>query len=195
MYMNYMDVMVNKYGKELAMELIEELLDWRDIEDYEGLYRVSEWGDVMSLKGGEKRLLSKKHGANGYLFVTLCRNGKEKTAYIHRLVATAFCEGAGDFEQVNHRDEDKTNNHHENLEWCTPEYNVNYGTHNQRVSRAVTKTMTEKYGVRVRCIELDMEFNSVKEAEIYTGAYAQNITACCRGRYKTTGGYHWEYVD
>ena len=135
MYMNYMDVMVNKYGKELAMELIEELLDWRDIEGYEGLYRVSEWGDIMSLKWGKKKLLKTRYDKDGYLQVNLSRDGIYRTHKVHRLVATAFCKGAGEFEQVNHCDEDKTNNHYDNLEWCTPEYNANYGTRNERIGK------------------------------------------------------------
>lgn len=136
MYMNYMDVMVNKYGEELAMELIEELLDWRDIEDYEGLYRVSEWGDVMSLQGRKKKLLKTRYDKHGYLRVNLNKNNICQTYQVHRLVATAFCEGAGEFPEVNHKDEDKTNNHRDNLEWCTSKYNVNYGTRNKRVSQS-----------------------------------------------------------
>lgn len=189
--MNYMDVMVNKYGKELAMELIEELLDWRDIENYEGLYRVSEWGDVMSIGNDEKKLLRLRYSGDGYLQVTLFKNGIRKTYRVHRLVATAFCEGAEEFECVNHKDEDKTNNHYDNLEWCTKEYNNNYGTRNQRV----LISMTEKYGIQVRCVELNMEFSSLEEAARYTGVYTHHITACCKGKRKTTGGYHWEYID
>lgn len=134
--MNYMDVMVNKYGEELAMELIEELLDWRDIENYEGLYRVSEWGDVMSIQGRKKKLLKTRYDKYGYLRVNLNKNNICQTYQVHRLVATAFCEGAGEFPEVNHKDEDKTNNHRDNLEWCTSKYNVNYGTRNKRVSQS-----------------------------------------------------------
>lgn len=185
--MNYMDVMVNKYGKELAMELIEELLDWRDIENYEGLYRVSEWGDVMSLQGGKKKLLKQNKDRYGYPQVNLSKNSEVRTCKVHRLVATAFCEGAGEFPEVNHKDEDKTNNHYDNLEWCTGEYNLRYGTKNKRTA--------EKLSKKVRCVELDMVFDSEKEAKAYTGA--QQISRCCKGieHYITSGGYHWEYIE
>ena len=142
--MSYIDVMINKYGKELTMLYLEELLDWRDIEGYEGLYRVSEWGDVMSIGHDKKKLLKPYRTSKGYLAVHLWRNGESRNYRIHRLVATAFCEGAGEFPEVNHKDEDKTNNDYNNLEWCTSEYNNNYGLHNQRVSETLKSKYKEK---------------------------------------------------
>ena len=189
--MNYMDVMVNKYGKELAMELIEELLDWRDIEGYEGLYRVSEWGDVMSIGHGKKKLLKPQQNGHGYLQVSLSRNGIGKKHQVHRLVAAAFCEGAGEFPEVNHKDEDKTNNNYNNLEWCTHNYNTDYGTRNERM----LISGAGRQRVKVRCIELDTIYDSACEAERCTHADNSHIIACCKGKRNIAGGYHWEYID
>ena len=160
------------------LETLELAFEWRDIEEYEGLYKVSECGDIMSIKNGEKKLLKPRTTHRGYLEVNLYKNGKRKAYYIHRLVATAFCEGANEFEEVNHVDEDKTNNHYENLEWCSREYNVRY-------------TLNK----RVKCTELDIAFDSINDAADYINTNASNISKCLTGITKTAGGYSWEYVD
>ena len=179
-----------KMSEQEFIEISEMIHEWRDVVGYEGLYRVSEYGDIMSLsykQTGEKRLLKPRKNKDGYMFVRLSKNGKVKAFFVHRLVATAFCEGGDYFQQVNHIDEDTTNNHYLNLEWCSPEYNVNYGTRNKRAS--------ESNKVKVKCIELNMVFNSVSEASEYMNTSISNISACVSGKRKTTRGYHWEYVD
>lgn len=185
--MNYIDYMINECGEEIAMIYIEELIEWRDVENYEGLYLVSEWGDVMSIGHGKKRILKPVMSDRGYLRVCLVRNGEHRMHSVHRLVATAFCEGAGEFESINHLDEDKTNNCYENLEWCTHEYNANYGTRNERISE------TKK--IRVRCIELDMIFDSGEDAAEYVGGHKSAISYCCNGKRNTHKGYTWEFVN
>ena len=166
------------------LELMLEIFEWRDVVGYEGLYKVSEYGDVLSVKSNE--LLKPQNDCRGYLQVGLYKNRKRKQYKIHRLVATAFCEGAEYFNEVNHIDEDKTNNHYSNLEWCTREYNNNFGTRNDRIGESSMK--------KVRCIELDRIFNSVKEASEYINRNKENISACLRGKRKTCGNFHWEYV-
>ena len=164
--------------------------EWRDVVGYEGLYKISEYGDVMSIgygRTGEKRLIKPRNDGRGYMQVGLYKNGKRKQHKIHRLVATAFCEGAEYFNEVNHIDEDKTNNHYSNLEWCTREYNNNFGTRNDRIGKSSMK--------KVRCVELDMKFNSLSDAAAYVGNSSSNISVCLRDKQKTSGGYHWEYVD
>ena len=121
------------------IDIIELIFEWKDIEDYEGLYKISEWGDVLSIGHGRKKLLKPFKTEKGYLAVSLWKNGQSKKYRVHRLVASAFCEGADYFPCVNHIDEDKTNNYYENLEWCTIEYNNNYGTHNQKVSKTLNE--------------------------------------------------------
>ena len=122
--------------------MIEE---WRPVVGYEGLYEVSNTGQVRSLDRFYYRLhkgkvLSPAKDRYGYLTVTLNCNGKSKTIKIHRLVAQAFIENPDNLPQVNHKDEDKTNNNVDNLEWCTAKYNVNFGTRQERYRN----TMLEK---------------------------------------------------
>ena len=121
--------------------MIEE---WRPIEGYEGLYEVSNTGQVRSLdryvKNGHSsyrlqkgRVLSPTKDRYGYLFVILTCNGKHKMFLVHRLVAQAFILNPDNLPQVNHKDEDKTNNRVDNLEWCDAKYNNNYGSRKDKV--------------------------------------------------------------
>ena len=121
--------------------MIEE---WRPVVGYEGLYEVSNTGRVRSLdmyvksRYGNYRLhkgkvLSPAKDKNGYLKVNLCYNGKDKIIRVHRLVTEAFIPNPDNLPEVNHKDEDKTNNRVENLEWCDRSYNINYGTRKDKV--------------------------------------------------------------
>ena len=121
--------------------MIEE---WRPIEGYEGLYEVSNTGRVRSLdmyvksRYGNYRLhkgkvLSPAKDTNGYLTVILSCNGKHNSIRVHRLVAKTFISNPDNLIEVNHKDEDKTNNSVENLEWCDRKYNINYGSRKDKV--------------------------------------------------------------
>ena len=107
--------------------------EWKDIEGYENEYQVSNLGKVKSLKSNiiMKQNLNKKY--NRYS-IMLWKNGKSKRFWVARLVAKAFVFNPNPdiFTQVNHKDENKTNNNSDNLEWCTVAYNNTYGTRLQR---------------------------------------------------------------
>ena len=169
------------------LEVMEFLYEWKDIEEYNGLYKVSEYGDILSIGHREKKILKPKKDKYGYLVVNLYKNGVYKTHKVHRLVANAFCENADCFPCVNHINEIKTDNHYTNLEPCTIAYNNNYGTRNDRSAEAHKK--------KVRCVELDMEFDSLLDAAAYVGASFQNISACLRGKQKKCAGYKWIYAN
>ena len=117
------------------LELMLEIFEWRDVVGYEGLYKVSEYGDILSIKSNI--LLKQRLGSRGYYQVSLFKNGVSKHHQVHRIVAAAFCEGADYFPVVNHMDEDKTNNHYTNLEWCTVGYNNIFGTKIERQKKTV----------------------------------------------------------
>ena len=106
---------------------------------------------------------------------------------IHRLVLENFnpVENMKDL-QVNHKDEIRTNNMLSNLEWVTATENINYG------NRA--KKYIETRGHKIRCIETNIIYNSLREAERETGCAHNHISECVRGLTKTCGGFHWEYV-
>ena len=99
--------------------------DWKDIPGYEGLYAVSNNGRVMNVRSG--RIL-RWLNCKCYMTVGLSKGGKVKTIYVHRLVAQAFIENPDNLSEVNHKDENKTNNSVDNLEWCDRKYNNNYGS-------------------------------------------------------------------
>ena len=110
---------------------------WKDIEGYEGLYQVSNRGRVANSMTG--RILMQHRNNRGYMRVALCKEGQSTLVSVHRLVAQAFIFNPNpkEFDQVNHKDENKTNNCADNLEWCDAEYNINYGTRTARQSQTM----------------------------------------------------------
>ena len=100
--------------------------EWRAIPGYEGLYEVSNKGNVRNVRRNTLLRLPKTN--NGYIRVFLCKNGKGYGKYVHRLVSQVFIPNPDNLPQINHKNEDKSNNCVENLEWCTAKYNNNYGT-------------------------------------------------------------------
>ena len=149
--------------------------EWRDIEGYEGLYQVSNLGRVKSLrdKNNKKRelILKPKTMRNGYLKVDLCKNGKQKTFTVHRLVATVFISNPKNFPVVNHKDENKLNNNISNLEWCTVLYNNCYGTRLKKV----------------KCITTGEIFNSISKASKKYKCSPSHIVENCKGKIKSCG--------
>lgn len=113
---------------------------WKDIKNYEGLYKVSNLGNVKSLpkKAGrsnrKEKILNFNKNSKGYLRVELSKDKKRKQCLVHRLVAETFIPNYNNLPQINHKDENKENNYIDNLEWCDNKYNNNYGTRNQRLS-------------------------------------------------------------
>jgi hypothetical protein len=123
----------------------------KPVKGYEGYYEVDCLGRVYSLdrvitvndngRVYDKPVAGKVMGqtvkSHGYKAVTLTKDGICKEFYVHRLVAEAFIPNPDGLPMVNHKDEDKTNNFAENLEWCTNEYNVNYGTAKERRAKKI----------------------------------------------------------
>ena len=157
----------------------------RRIKDYEN-YAVTSCGKVWSYKS--KKFLKPRYNKWGYASVVLYdTSGHEKSFFIHRLVAQAYIPNPDNLPEVNHKDEVKDNNCIGNLEWCTKEYNNNYGT---RIERIV-----EKHKKKVYCIEKDMIFDSIKEAGEYFGIHPDSITNHLHGRSKTAGRCHWKLLE
>lgn len=157
--------------------------NWRAIEGYEGIYEVSDLGRVRNVKTG--RILRPGNDKDGYMLVVLCFSGKPKSFRLHRLVAQAFIPNPLDLPQINHKDENKTNNYADNLEWCDAAYNVNYGTRTGRCYKPVLQFTRSG-------VFLD-RFASMREAARQTGIDGRRISDAARGRCKTSGGYIWRY--
>lgn len=155
-----------------------------DIKGYEGLYAITEDGKVWSYRS-HKYLKPQTVGA-GYQGVTLCVNGQKKCCMIHQLVALAYIANPDNLPEINHKDEDKTNNCVSNLRWVTDKENCNHGTRLKRIA--------EKHKKPVLCVELNQVFESVKQASEAVNINRGNLSRCCKGKAKTCGGYHWQYV-
>lgn len=164
---------------------------WKEVKGYDGDYEISNYGRFKSYKRGEQ-IIKPSLDRNGYPTVGLYKDGISKTINIHRLVAEHFVGGYKEGLVVNHIDENKTNNHFENLEWVTQYENVHHGTRTQRQSQ----TMIKK-GInckKIYCVELDKVFNSIKEASETTNTNRTSISYSLRGVQHTAGGYHWVYL-
>lgn len=159
---------------------------WKAINGYEGLYEVSNTGQVRSLDRIDcagRRLKGKilnQIKTRGYYTVTLCKDGKPKQVRVNRLVLMTFCpiENPDDYD-CDHIDFDITNNQIENLRWLTK-------SENSQRTRKVKP---------VKCVETGVIYNSVRAAERETKCSSSGISKACKGIYLTCGGFHWEYVE
>ena len=175
--------------------------EWRDIKGYEGRYQVSNLGRIKSLRdnNGNYResfplIFSDK---SGYKRVNLYTRSRCKHFLVHRLVAMHFIDNPNNLPQVNHKDENKQNNCVENLEWCTPRYNICYGNRNKKVSNKLkvykrtnshSKHLKESHFRKcVICVTTGKKFNTIKEAAEYYYIDRHSISRCCRGIYKSAG--------
>lgn len=165
---------------------------WKDIKGYEGLYQISNLGNVRSLdyrgRGYTKNLSVKRMGQ--YLGVGLCDGSeKPKYFYVHRLVALHFVDGYRDGLTVNHLNEIRTDNRAENLEWCTQKVNNSYGSRLERIGELHQKPIEQ----------IDLNGNLVRR---FKGAFETRmvgftpslVTACCKGKAETHKGYKWQYA-
>ena len=165
---------------------------WKDIEGYEGLYQVSNLGSVKRVKT-DRVLKGRKH-TGGYLLVSLSKNGIVSTKLIHRLVAEAFIPNPENKPEVNHIDEDKTNNMVSNLEWVTSKENLNHGTRNERAGKAISKSNSIPIiATNLKTGEVE-EFYGASECARQLGLHQSNITKVLKGRLKQTGGYTFEKI-
>jgi len=164
--------------------------EWKDIKGFEGLYQVSSFGNIKSKKG----LLKPIYHHTGYYKVNLHRGGKRKEFLIHRLVAEHFLVSNPLLTQVNHKDENKSNNHVDNLEWCDGGYNTNYGTCVNR-RRA---TYVQKFGRAVQRLNQNgvvvKRYNCI--ADVAKDGFRPNcVVEVAQGKHFLHKGYRWEYCE
>lgn len=178
--------------------MIELKEEWRDIEGYEGKYQVSNLGRVKSLDRYRKykdsvpnslalvkgKMLKGKIDKDGYIEYALCTGKHKQLKYYraHRLVAQAFIPNPNNYPIINHKDENKSNNRVDNLEWCTNQYNIEY-------SRAKPILQFDKNWNYLN------RWKSCAEIERKLGLDHRSIQRCCVGKMKSRGGFKWGYAD
>jgi hypothetical protein len=161
----------------------------RFIPGYEGHYKITSNGDVLSVKLASPRLLKKRKDCDGYLRVVLYVDNVPKGYMIHRLVAITFIDNPKNLPVVNHINEIKGDNNYKNLEWCTVAYNNNYGGR--------LNSIREKHSVPV--LQMDMEgkevnkFPSIGHAARKFGFCRNKISLTCRNKRNSYNGYKWAF--
>ena len=181
---------------------------WKDIKGYESLYQISSFGRIKSVSHSwvgfgkeivcttKEKILSRKTNKAGYEQVVLYKGNESKTFLVHRLVAEVFIPNPNNFPCVNHKNEIKTDNRAENLEWCTYSYNNNYGS---RINKTISKTKNGVLSKPVIQYSLDgifvAEYPSTAEIKRQYGFNCGNISSCCNGKQKTAYGFKWKYKE
>ena len=177
---------------------------WKDVPNYEGIYKASNFGrikmvkrtliDSLGKKINKKEHILKPRTGNRYYMIALYKNGKREDLLLHRVIAQTFIPNPENKPFVNHKDENCFNNCSDNLMWCTQKENMNWGTINERMSKnSKSKRKVNQY---------DMNGNFIKQWDCMTDFYKSKglklktgIIECCKGRRQSHMGYKWKYAD
>lgn len=154
-------------------------------------YSVSNYGRVLSKAGNKEKILKGSMDKDGYLSIQL----KTKRLRIHRLVGLMFLETPNTDPnnlQINHIDENKSNNCVSNLEWCTAKENINYGT---CLERGATKRSKQVFQYTISGELVNTYPSATKVEQQQTGFFQANISTCCLGKTKTAYGYIWSFTE
>ena len=171
--------------------------EWRDVVGFEGIYRVSNMGRIISTyreivrSGVVTRIfprILRTSSSRGYLNVKLRKDGKTYTRKVHALVCEAFLNGRKNEEtEVNHKNGIKADNRVENLEWCTPKYNIWHSYHITNRKPSGCKP--------VFCIETGVTYPSCMAAGRELNINNSSIARAANGTYNQMKGYHFKFVE
>lgn len=176
---------------ELTKDQVNEYLNTdfaRRVSGFEN-YIITCTGNLYKLSDIKYKKITATKKNTGYLESRISFENKTKYALIHRLVAQAFIPNLDDLPQVNHKNEIKTDNRVDNLEWCTAKYNMNYGTARERSTAKQSKAIIQ-IDIRGNIIKY---WDSIQEAG-RNGFDASNICACLKGRLNRHRGFKWRYA-
>lgn len=156
---------------------------WKDIPDFSN-YQASNKGKIRNKRN--KKILKNNKRKDGYEVICLVVNNIHKMCYVHRIIAKTFIDNPNKLSFINHKDENKSNNNIDNLEWCTQKYNNNFGTRGKRISKALN----------LKIIQCDLNENFIKNWESIKEATdtlkIRNISQVVNGKRKQAGGYIWK---
>ena len=187
---------------ERAISTTAAVEEWRPIAGFEGLYEVSNLGRVRSLdrviekiridgipykRTVNGQIIKSQKAKNGYIIAPLIKDRVRHSVLLHRALASAFIPNPSNLQCINHKDENKSNNSLDNLEWCDHKYNSNYGNGkykkwDKRRRRFEQMTIDGKH-IATFVRKSDCKFKTA------------TINAALRGRLKTAYGYRWRYID
>lgn len=180
---------------------------WKAIQNYEGLYEVSNWGrvkslerDVIIVRYGKpyvrhrmERILEQYEDKDGYVMVSLSKNGVRESKTIHKLVATAFIPNPNGYTNVHHINHDHKDNRVENLMWID-RYEHHVLHQNDRAS-AAKETLSKRVDqINKVTGEVLRQWDSVMDAARELGLCPTHISKCAQGKRKTHGNFVWKYV-
>lgn len=190
---------------------------WQDIPGFERVYQASTYGRIRSKERFRKgksnsivyvpmKILNTQIKNNGYVHccLSLGKHGEYKTYSVHQIVAKTFLpKWRNEYNQINHKDENKTNNRVENLEWCDCKYNNNYGMRIEKMKSSYSKSLIQgkiklnnkpvlQYSLNNIFIA---KFSSATEVQKKLGYHSTDICSCCKGKNKTAYGYIWRYAN
>ncbi len=195
-----------EHYKNLSLENIVEVVDgvtyveeWRDIPNYEGIYKISNFGRVKKLrklKYISPIILKARFTPTGYQILNIYKNGIVENFRLHRILAEIFIPNPLNKPQLNHINGIKHDNRIINLEWCTISENVQhsydmglnkrrFSSENKRSRRVIQMSLS---GENIR------EWNSIRDAAIGIKFYASGIGVACRGKAKTANGFKWKFA-
>lgn len=170
------------------MDIKEEV--WKDVKGYDNLYQVSNFGNVKSLR--RNVIMKPSCDKDGYYQVILWKDRIGKRFFIHRLVYETFYGFIPEGMVINHKNERKYDNRLSNLNAMTIKENINWGT---RTVRAAHNRGYAVAQIDKGTGEVVNEYYSTREAARRTRLLQTSISACCRGKLKTTGGFRWKYIN
>lgn len=177
---------------------------WKDIPNYEGLYQISNFGNVKSLKRKVKnkngyrdikeKILHNYINKNGYYAVTLRKNCNIEVKLIHRLIAEMFIPNPNNYPCINHKDGNKSNNSINNLEWCSYSYNTK-----EAFRLGLNKHIDFKEKKKISQYDLEgnfiKEWKSIYNASKITGIARSCISKVCNHNRYSAGGYLWRFKE